>query len=181
MEKVEIQAAIESSIEIKNVYSPTHPIEVKRPGRQARRGQLRRQEPGAHERFPPVLRRGARASSGPACSATGPSENDDGYFLLLASPQIKAADAERPQKTVVCVFDRSGSMSGKKIEQAKEALKFVLNNLREGDLFNIIAYDSEVEAFRPELQRYNDETRKAGPRLRRGPLRRRQRRTSTGP
>ena len=52
-------------------------------------------------------------------------------------------------------------MSGKKIEQVRGALKFVLNNLREGDLFNIIAYDSAVEKFRPELERYNDATRKA--------------------
>ena len=52
-------------------------------------------------------------------------------------------------------------MSGEKIEQAKGAAKFVLNNLREGDLFNIIAFDSEVESWKPELQKFNDETRKA--------------------
>jgi Ca-activated chloride channel family protein len=51
-------------------------------------------------------------------------------------------------------------MSGKKIEQLREAMKFVLNNLREGDLFNIIAYDSDVEPFRPELQRFNASTRR---------------------
>ncbi|GAG15802.1 unnamed protein product, partial [marine sediment metagenome] len=89
-----------------------------------------------------------------------PDKKKDGYFLLLTSPEIKAPDAERPKKTVVFVVDRSGSMSGKKIEQAKGALKFVLNNLRNGDLFNIVAYDSEVESFKPELQKYTDETRK---------------------
>ena len=31
VEKIELQASIESSIEIKNVYSPTHPIDIKRP------------------------------------------------------------------------------------------------------------------------------------------------------
>jgi len=50
-------------------------------------------------------------------------------------------------------------MSGKKIEQARGALEFVLGNLRKGDLFNIIAYDSAVESFRPELQRYDEKTR----------------------
>ena len=89
-----------------------------------------------------------------------PDKGQDGYFLLLASPEIKAA-AERPKKTVVLVIDRSGSMSGKKIEQVRAALKHVLNNLREGDLFNVIAYDSEVESFRPELQRYDEKTRQA--------------------
>ena len=37
----------------------------------------------------------------------------------------------------------------------------MLNNLREGDLFNVIAYDSEVESFRPELQRFDEKTRQA--------------------
>jgi len=52
-------------------------------------------------------------------------------------------------------------MSGQKIEQVRAALKHVLNNLRPGDLFNIIAYDDHIEAFKPELQRFNEETRKA--------------------
>jgi Ca-activated chloride channel family protein len=90
-----------------------------------------------------------------------PDPDEDGYFLLLSSPKIKSKSDKRPSKTTIFVVDRSGSMSGKKIEQAKEALKFVLNNLREGDTFNIIAYDSSVEAFRPELQRYDDKSRKA--------------------
>ena len=79
----------------------------------------------------------------------------------MASPQIKARDQKPPAKTVEFVIDRSGSMSGKKIEQVRKALKFVLENLHEGDLFNIIAYDSEVEAFRPELEKFNEKTRKA--------------------
>jgi Ca-activated chloride channel family protein len=37
----------------------------------------------------------------------------------------------------------------------------VLNNLRSGDTFNIVAYDSTVESFRPELQKYDDDTRKS--------------------
>ncbi len=59
------------------------------------------------------------------------------------------------------MIDRSGSMSGKKIEQVQAALKYVLNNLHQGDLFNIIAYDDRIETFRPELQRFDEDTRKA--------------------
>ena len=102
----------------------------------------------------------AKGQLGAGVISYRPDKSDEGYLLLLASPEIKPPDAQRPQKTVVCVFDRSGSMAGKKIQQAQEALKFVLNNLRDGDLFNIIAYDSQLEAFRPELQKYDDATRK---------------------
>ena len=48
-------------------------------------------------------------------------------------------------------------MAGKKIEQARNALKSVLNNLRDEDLFNILVYDDRVESFKPELQRYGSE------------------------
>lgn len=88
------------------------------------------------------------------------ADESDGFFLLLATPQIESRGEKPLPKTVVFVLDRSGSMSGKKIEQLREAMKFVLNNLREGDLFNIVAYDSDVESFRPELQRFNDTTRR---------------------
>ena len=60
------------------------------------------------------------------------------------------------------VVDRSGSMSGEKIDQAREAAKFVINNLRNEDLFNVIVYDDHVESFRPELQRFGDDSRAAG-------------------
>ena len=76
-------------------------------------------------------------------------------------PRSSRPTRSRPAKTVILVIDRSGSMSGKKIEQVRAAMKYVVNNLRQGDLFNIVAYDSQVEAFRPELQRFDEETRKA--------------------
>ena len=62
---------------------------------------------------------------------------------------------------MIFVIDRSGSMSGKKIEQVQAALKYVLNNLHQGDLFNVIAYDDQIQSFQPELQRFDEETRKA--------------------
>lgn len=159
VEKIELQATIESSIEIKNVYSPTHPIDIKRPdtGRAVVSYVGQNQVPLNDFRlFFDV----AKGQLGAGVISYRPDKSDEGYLLLLASPEIKAPDAQRPPKTVVCVFDRSGSMAGKKIQQSQEALKFILNNLRDGDLFNIIAYDSQLEAFRPELQKYDDTTRK---------------------
>ena len=88
-----------------------------------------------------------------------PSHGDDGYYLLLASPEVKASDARPQPKTVIFVLDRSGSMAGKKIEQARRTLKSVLNNLREDDLFNIVVYDDRVESFKPELERYSSRSR----------------------
>jgi Ca-activated chloride channel family protein len=160
VEKVDIQVTIDSTADIKNIYSPTHPVEIQRPdGKHAVIKFSRTNEtPSTDFRLFYDVGSGQLAAR---VLSYRPNENEDGFFLLLASPPIQAADAERPKKTVMFVVDKSGSMSGKKIEQAKAALKFVLDNLREGDLFNIVAYDTNVESFRPELEKYNDETRKA--------------------
>ena len=50
--------------------------------------------------------------------------NDTPSFLVLASPEVKAAQSKPVPKTVVFILDRSGSMAGKKIEQAKNSLQF---------------------------------------------------------
>ena len=49
-------------------------------------------------------------------------------------------------------------MSGDKIKQAREAVKFFLGQLKPEDTFNVVAYDSEVESFRPELQKADGPT-----------------------
>ncbi|MEQ8791717.1 MAG: VIT domain-containing protein [Pirellulaceae bacterium] len=158
VEKVSVEASIQSTQEIKSVYSPTHSIEVKRPGKHQATIKFEAQNQIPESDFR-LFFDTAAGSLGASVVSYRPEPNEDGYFLLLASPEVKSASAARAAKTVVVVVDRSGSMSGKKIEQAREALKFVVNNLRDGDLFNIVAYDSSVESFRPELQKFNEETR----------------------
>jgi Ca-activated chloride channel family protein len=160
LENISFRVSIESQEDLKNVYSPTHAVEIKRPD--ARHAVVsytaKDQIPVSDFRLFYDIGRGKLSTR---VLSYRPNKDEDGYFLLLSSPQIRAAGGERPKKTVELVIDRSGSMSGKKIEQVRTALKHVLNNLREGDLFNVIAYDSEVEAFRPELQRYDEKTRQA--------------------
>ncbi len=184
VEKVSIHATIESQEEIKNVYSPSHAIEIKRPDEHHATIALtsKNEVPSGDFRLLYDVGKGKLSTR---VLSYRPDSGQDGYFLLLASPEIKAAGsagvspasagvpllspsndhkakAAKPQpKTVIFVIDRSGSMAGKKIEQVRAALKYVLNNLHEGDLFNIVAYDDQVEAFRPELQRFGERTRDA--------------------
>ena len=61
---------------------------------------------------------------------------EDGYFLLRWLR--RGMDVKEKQvvlKDVVFVLDTSGSMSGKKITQAKKALEFCVDNLNDGDRF----------------------------------------------
>ncbi len=160
VEKYSLNVNIQCESPIKNVYSPTHAIEIKRPGDKHAVVSFSRlnEVPGSDFR---LLYDVGSDAVGASVLSYKPELSEDGYFMLLISPEIKKQADQVAKKNVVFVVDRSGSMSGKKIEQAKSALKFVLNNLREGDLFNVVAYDSIVESFRPEMQRYNDENRQA--------------------
>ncbi|MGC4006739.1 MAG: VWA domain-containing protein [Pirellulales bacterium] len=160
IEELKFSLSIDGKNEIKNVYSPSHAIEIKRPdAKQARVTYTAKNTiPTGDFR---LLYDVGEGKVGASVLAYRPKADEDGYLLLLASPEIKAESAERPKKTIIFVVDKSGSMSGKKIEQAKGALKFVLNNLREGDTFNIVAYDDKVESWKPELQKFDEETRKA--------------------
>lgn len=159
IDKLTIKARLESQEPIKAIYSPSHDVEIDRDGdhRATIEYVAHDTTPSADFRLVYTLAEGALGAS---VLSTRPSMGEDGYFLLLASPDVEKPDEKPEPKCVIFVLDRSGSMSGKKIEQAREALKFVLDNLRKGDTFNIIAYDDRVETFQPELQRYDEHSRK---------------------
>ncbi len=158
VEKVSVDVTLQSDVPIKNIYSPTHSIEVKRPTDKSAHITYSATNEIPSSDFRLMYDVGDQQLAASVLSYR-PDTSDEGYFLLLVSPEIKRESDTPMPKTVVFVVDRSGSMSGDKIDQAKGALKFVLNNLHKGDLFNIIAYDSRVESFKPELQRYDDQTR----------------------
>jgi Ca-activated chloride channel family protein len=153
-----IDVKIEGKAPIKTLYSPGHDVRIERSGDREARVRLDQSDviPTADFRLLMTMAEGDVAAT---VLSTRPSAGEDGYFLLLASPRVPRPDAKPKAKTVVCVLDKSGSMSGRKIEQARGALRFVLENLREGDLFNIITYDDQIENYKPELQRFDDRTR----------------------
>jgi Ca-activated chloride channel family protein len=154
IERLIVRASIESREAIKSVYSPSDDSSIDRRGDHEVRVSLERRNivPSSDFRLIFTLSDGALGASVLSYRST---DSEDGYFLVLASPEVKVADARPLPKTVIFVLDRSGSMAGKKIEQARNALKTVLNNLHDEDLFNIVVYDDRVETFKSELERYS--------------------------
>lgn len=72
-----------------------------------------------------------------------------GFFSLLIEPETNV-DVTVIEKNFTLVIDRSGSMSGQKIVQAREAASFIVNNLNFGDFFNIIDFSTSVSSFSQE-------------------------------
>lgn len=158
VKRLTIRATIDSKDAIKSVYCPSDDAQIDREGDHEAKVRLERSNITPTNDFR-VLYTLAEGALGASVVSHWPDDAEDGYFLMLASPEVKAPDSKPAPKTVVFALDRSGSMAGKKIEQARGALQAVLNNLRDDDLFNIVVYDDRVETFKPELQRYNSKTR----------------------
>ncbi len=68
---------------------------------------------------------------------------DAKYFCHYFSPSGLTVLSKR----VVFVVDNSGSMSGGKIQQAKDAMVEILKQLITGDWFQIVKFDTEIELY----------------------------------
>ena len=124
-------------------YSPTHELRRTREhGRRVVRGEGGRGSHGALTVLLPV-----RSSRDAAIGwlAHAPS-GEDGYALITVTPPDRAT-REVP-RDIVFVIDVSGSMSGRKIEQARAAGRQLLESLRPTDRFRLIDFSSDVRAFR---------------------------------
>ncbi|MEO6597856.1 MAG: VIT and VWA domain-containing protein [Planctomycetota bacterium] len=76
-----------------------------------------------------------------------------GYFLLLASapkPEHGSTQSAVLRREVTLVLDRSGSMAGRKLEQAKAAALQVLEGLAEGEGIQLIDYGNDVTSAFPQ-------------------------------
>ena len=75
-----------------------------------------------------------------------------GTFALSLVPDLAGGLQRRDGRSeVVFVLDRSGSMEGSAMDEAKTALRLCLRQLREGDRFAVIAFDDSIELMSPSM------------------------------
>jgi Ca-activated chloride channel family protein len=148
LDDVSISVRVESQVPIVNVYSPSHKVSVSKngPGRALVGYEDRRVRPDKD-----FLVYYSLSNDDIGLSFMNWEGPDGGYFMLLASPRFAAAGERVVNKSIVLVLDSSGSMSGAKIRQAKEAARFILNHLGPRDEFSLIDFDDGVTAFSEAL------------------------------
>lgn len=69
-------------------------------------------------------------------------DGEDGYAIMTAVPGDNLGGDVVLAKRFMFIMDRSGSMSGSKIEQARESAKYCIQRLNPGDEFNVMAFSS---------------------------------------
>jgi Ca-activated chloride channel family protein len=66
-------------------------------------------------------------------------------LLRLRSHEHEASNHKRTPLAIAIVIDRSGSMAGGKLEQAKRSAVDIINRLHDHDSVSVISYDDSVE------------------------------------
>jgi Ca-activated chloride channel family protein len=151
LKDVSVTVAIRSPQPIKALYSPSHTVSIDRPGE--RDAVVGYEESNVRPERDFVLYYTVSPEDvGLNLLTYKPEGGSDGFFLLLAAPKVELDTRQVIAKDVILVLDISGSMrSDQKIDQAKEALRFVLGNLNDKDRFNIIAFSTATQAYAQSL------------------------------
>ena len=141
---------IKSKHELKSIYSPSHEIAINRKDNHS--ANLSYEGSNVHARRDFTCYYSLSDKEFGIDLITHRDDLDEaGFFMLLISPKYKVNKKDIIEKDFIFILDRSGSMKGRKIEQAKDALRFCVNNLNDGDRFNLILFNTNVESFSDEL------------------------------
>ena len=66
------------------------------------------------------------------------------FILSLQAPQVN--EDKRAPISVSLVLDRSGSMSGRKLDLVKQTSSFLLSQLNQDDRVGVVVYDDDVRS-----------------------------------
>ncbi len=148
LEEVKVEVKIFANRPVGSVYSPTHPVTVSREAPTSARA-LYLEKDVLPDRDFTLYYSLAGEGVGLDFLAYKP-EGEDGFFLVLVTPPAVRDLAPLP-KDLVLVIDRSGSMEGEKMVQAREAAAFILERLAPEDRFGVIAFDHDILELTPGL------------------------------
>ncbi len=76
--------------------------------------------------------------------------------LLAFLPRLGESASKKKPCEVIFLVDRSGSMGGTSIEEARNALQLCLRSLNSGSRFNIVGFGSTFQKLFPESRAYDD-------------------------
>ncbi len=152
---------VEGREPVRNLYSPSHEIDVSRAGERRARVSFESaagREPQDFQLFYTL----SDADFGMTL-LTHREPGKQGFFLLTISPKDGAAEAEYAAKDVVFVLDTSGSMAeAGKMEKARSALLFGVRSLRPADRFNVINFAGEEHLMTTGLLQADERGRATG-------------------
>lgn len=161
IQSLSVKCKIKTNHALKTLYSPTHRVEVSRKNQKHALVGFETRDVTPDSDFQLLYSAPKAPKHGIAMNLlTHRGKHDKaGYYMLLASPGTDLTATRIAAKDVVFVVDTSGSMRGKKIAQARQALRYCVKNLNERDRFEIVRFSTEAEPLFDGLMRAGDDDR----------------------
>jgi len=149
IDDVSVDVTISSSSPIRSVYCPSHDADIVRSNDGEVIVSYEDTQVLPDKDFLVYYTTGGDAVD--ASLLTYRERRDDGYFLLIVTPEAETEHTQRLPKDVTFVLDTSGSMKGDKLIQAKNALEFCIESLNPEDRFTVIRFSTDIQRFSPSL------------------------------
>jgi Ca-activated chloride channel family protein len=150
LEKFSLTLNLKSQHSIQNIYSPTHAVTITRPNDREASVAFAKEQALLDRDFLLYYSAGGK-DVGLTAVTHRPIAEQGGYFLMLVSPRPELSKEKRIPRDMVFVLDTSGSMRGKRMEQARSALQYCLKQLDAGDRFNLINFATTVNRYADNL------------------------------
>jgi Ca-activated chloride channel family protein len=139
LHEIGFDLAISHTASIDEIASPSHSIRVKQNGARVALA-------GAKDLPNRDLVLDVRYSSTESQILSGPGEDGKRHFAAVIPSAVFATRTVAPRRTVI-LLDRSGSMNGEPMTQARNAIEACLATLSNEDQFGLVAFDNQTESM----------------------------------
>ena len=146
LHQVGFELSIMSQLALDEIGSPSHAVRVRQDGDRSARVALAAEKDVPNRDL--VL--DTRFKSIEPQVLAGRTKDGNCRFAAIVPSSSFGANTETPRRVVI-LLDRSGSMQGEPISQARKAIEACLGVLTETDSFGLVAFDNEALRFQPAL------------------------------
>jgi Ca-activated chloride channel family protein len=152
---ISLRVDLDAGLPIQRLSSPSHQITFTQTNATGYHIELARIDEIPNKDF--VLEYKLAGKQPQATTLSSRGQDGSAYFLLMVVPPIDTAVSDIRPKEAIFIIDTSGSMSGRKIAQAKNALRAFVHGLNPHDSFNIIQFASDFSVFSKESVPFTEE------------------------
>ena len=156
LKEFSLKLKLKSQHPLQNIYSPTHAIIMARPNDREATISFEKDQALLDRDFQLFYTLGG-GDVGVTALAHRPDPKQNGYVMMLVSPRAELSKSQQVPRDMVFVLDTSGSMRGKRMTQARNALKYCLGQLTPGDRFAVMNFATTVNLYTDKLQTANSD------------------------
>jgi len=142
---IKVTVDIDAGVEIKDVHSPSHQIQIERQGYQMQVTLAKRDTIPNKD----LILRYQVASDRTQTTVLTQTDKRGGHFAVYLIPAIDYPQEQFVPKDVLFLIDTSGSQHGEPLKKCQELMRRFINGLNPNDTFNIMDFSDTTRQLSP--------------------------------